>query len=88
MNSVNADRKPKKAHIWYDGGGLIVAVGHALERTEKAGDAPLHRRATPLILQDQFLLEAEVPGEMIQELHSTHRVDLRTRTLVAQHKTG
>jgi hypothetical protein len=88
VNTVYADRKSRKVHIWYNADGLIVAVGHAQERTEEAGHVAPHRQAIPLTLQDQFLLEAEISEELIGEVHSTHRVDIRRRALVAQNKTA
>jgi hypothetical protein len=85
MNTANAERKPRRAHVWYNAEGTIIAVGHVPEQTEEGRHAP-QRRAIPLTLENQFLLEAEVPEELIRELHYTHRVDVHTRTLVTHCK--
>lgn len=70
-----------KIHVWHDIKGGIVAVGHPVmeKQTLSLGVIPIGTR-------DFQVLETEIDQKVVANLHKTHTVDVKKRSLVAHPK--
>ena len=69
-------RENRRAHIWHDASGKIVAVGYAPEG--KNHDI----QAVPLAAQDHTVLEIDLSEHVLETVHLTHYIDVEKRCLV------
>jgi hypothetical protein len=72
-----------KAHIWHDSRGKILAVGYI-----PPGALNHLRSVVPVARKNQLVLKADVSQESLASLHSTHRVDVKKKSLVAKPKNS
>ena len=77
--------KKVKTQIWYDNRGQIIAVGYASQRAGKGARAKQIRQTVPLAHQRQLILEVELPENTISRVHQTHRIDVKSRTLIEEY---
>lgn len=63
-------------HIWYRGDGVILAIGRPVTHKD------LKLSVEPVTEPHHNILEVELSRDLVETLHTTHRVDIGTKTLV------
>jgi hypothetical protein len=69
-------------HVWHGSDGQIVAVGQPMSAADS------RRTVTPIADEHQFVLETQIDEDHIDNLHTTHLVDVKGGALKRRGKLG